>query len=63
MQGISSPKNGKLTMSKAKSSRLSSHLADFNAYDKSLTANFYNKGIGIVNFGKFFFLLNFMIDT
>ena len=31
------------------------HLTDFDACNKSLTANSYNKGIGIINFGKFLF--------
>ena len=35
--------------------RVSSHLADFNARNKSLTVKLFGKGIGIINFGKFFF--------
>ena len=34
--------------------RLCSHLADFNARNKKLAANFFSKGIGIIN-GKLFF--------
>ena len=41
--------------------RVSCHLTDFNARNKSLTAKFYNKGMGIINFGKVF--LSFIVDT
>ena len=36
--------------------RVSSHLADFNACNKTLTAKFSNRGIGSIDLGKFFFL-------
>ena len=32
--------------------RVSSHVADFNACNKSLTAKFSNKAIGIINFER-----------
>ena len=34
--------------------RVSSHLADFNARNKTLTANFSHSGIGIIKLGKLF---------
>ena len=40
---------------------MSSHLTDFNARNKSLTAKLYNKGIDIINFGKLF--LNVIVDS
>ena len=41
--------------------RVSSHLADFNARNKNLTAKLLQQGIGIINFGKLFskYLRNF----
>ena len=34
--------------------RVYSHLTDFNARNESSTAHYYNKAIGIINFGKLF---------
>ena len=36
-------------------------VTNFVACNKSLTAKLYNKGIGVINFGKLF--LNFIEDT
>ena len=38
--------------------RLSSHLADFNARNKSLTAKLFQQGIGIIHFETFFLVLS-----
>ena len=40
---------------------MSSHVADFNARNKSLTANFFNRAIGIINFERP--SPNFIADT
>ena len=41
--------------------RVSSHVADFNARNKSLTPNFSNRAIGIINFERH--SPNFIADT
>ena len=41
--------------------RVSSHMADFKARDKRLTAKLLQQGFGIINFGKLF--LNCIVDT
>ena len=41
--------------------RVSSHVADFNSRNKSLTANFSNRAIGIINFERL--SPNFIADT
>ena len=40
---------------------VSSHVADFSAHNKSLAANFSNRAIGTINFGRL--SQNFIIDT
>ena len=41
--------------------RVSSHVVDFNAHNKSLTENFSNRAIGITNFERL--SPNFIVDT
>ena len=55
------PRTGFTFLKLIRFARVSSHVADFNARNKSLTAKFSNRAIGIINFERL--SPNFIADT